>query len=58
MAMKARPYTRNPFKDAVIRVIRGTAIDAERIRRAYLSLKGQDCDCVRHYVPRLLALEG
>jgi hypothetical protein len=56
--MKARPYRRNPFKEAVIRIIRGTAIDAERIRRAYESLRPQDCDCLRHYVPRLLALEG
>ena len=55
--MRARPYTHNPFKEAVIRVIRGTAIDAERIRRAYLSLKDQDRDCMR-YVPRMLQVEG
>jgi hypothetical protein len=56
--MKARLYSRSPFKQAVLRVIRGTAIDAERIRRAYESLQPQDRDCLRHYVPRLLALEG
>ena len=55
--MKARLHTRNPFKEAVIRVIRGTAIDAERIHRAYLSLKDQDRDCMR-YVPRMLQVEG
>ena len=56
--MKARPYLRNPFKEAVLRVIRGTAVDAETVRRAYESLRPQDRDCLRHYVPRLLALEG
>jgi hypothetical protein len=58
MIMKARPYTHNPFKEAVIRVIRGTAIDIATIRRAYESLQSQDRDCLRHYVPRLLTLEG
>ena len=33
-------------------------IDADTIRRAYDSLQPQDRDCLRHYVPRLLALEG
>ena len=56
--MKARLYSRSPFKQAVLRVIRGTAVDAETIRRAYESLQPQDRDCLRHYVPRLLALEG
>jgi hypothetical protein len=56
--MKAHPYLRNPFKEAVLRVIRGTATDAQTIRRAYESLRPQDRDCLRGYVPRLLALEG
>ena len=56
--MKARSYLRNPFKEAVLRVIRGTAVDAKTIRRAYESLRPQDRDGLRHYVPRLLALEG
>jgi hypothetical protein len=57
MTMKARLHTRNPFKEAVMRVIRGIAIDAERIHRAYLSLKDQDRDCMR-YAPRMLQVEG
>ena len=56
--MKARPDLRTPFKEAVLRVIRGTATDAQTIRRAYESLRPQDRDCLRGYVPRLLALEG
>jgi hypothetical protein len=57
MTMKARPYRHNAFKEAVIRVIRSTAIDAERTRLASESLRPQDRDCLRYYVPRLLALE-
>jgi len=56
--MRARTHVGNPFKKLVIRLIRGTAVDAETIRRAYESLRPQDRDCLRHYVPRLLALEG
>jgi hypothetical protein len=56
--MKARPYLRNPFKIAVLRTIRSTAVEAKIIRQAYDSLQAQDRDCLKHYVPRLLALEG
>ena len=55
--MKSRPCLRNPFKEAVLRLIRGTTVDAETIRRAYLSLQEPERDCMR-YVPYLLRLEG
>ena len=56
--MRARTRVGNPFKKPVIRFIRGTTVDTETIRRAYESLQPQDRDCLRHYVPRLLAIEG
>ena len=56
--MKVRPCARNPFKAMLVRLILGTAVDIATIRRAYESLQPQDRDCLRHYVPRLLALEG
>jgi uncharacterized protein YbjT (DUF2867 family) len=55
--MRGSPFFHNPFKQTVVRLIRSTGIDADTIRRAYLSLKAQDRDCMP-YVPRLLAIEG
>lgn len=54
--MKARPYAQNPFKEAVLRVVLGTAVGVGKIRRAYLSLKPGDRDRLA-YVRRLLRLE-
>lgn len=51
--MRARPYHHNPFKEVLLRVILGTAVDSEAIHTAYRSLKPRDRDCMR-YVPRML----
>ena len=55
--MKARPYYVNPFKQVVIRVIRGADVPLDIIWRAFHSLPESDRDAMP-YVPRLLALES
>lgn len=55
--MKCRPYVANPFKGLLIHLIRSTVVDAETVRRAFLSLSESDRDCMP-YVAHLLRLEG